>query len=92
MPGALSTRRQRPGDTEMVTCLMGTADSGHVQMLLGAYILGGLSECEEFSVRSHLGRCLRCRFEYDDLAVLPAVLDLFAEELEAGGDAGGFDG
>jgi len=52
-------------------------------MLLGAYILGGLSDHEEFSVCAHLGRCQRCRLEYDDLANLPAVLDLFAEEFEA---------
>ena len=32
---------------------------GHVQLLLGAYVLGGLSASEEAAVRAHLSRCGR---------------------------------
>ncbi len=54
-------------------------------MLLGAYLLGGLSEHEEFSVRAHLHRCAACRAEYDELAEVPPLLDLLAEDAGAGG-------
>ncbi len=69
---------------------MGTAGggTGHVQMLLGVYLLGGLSEHEEYSVRAHLRRCAKCRAEYDELAEVLPLLDLLAAE-EA---IGGFDG
>lgn len=48
----------------------------HVQMLLGAYLLGGLSAAETAAVRAHLGRCAACRAEHDDLALVPALLSL----------------
>jgi predicted anti-sigma-YlaC factor YlaD len=67
---------------------MGTADnhgSQHVRMLLGVYVLGSLSEHEGFSVRAHLARCASCRAEYDELADLPALLGLLAEDEMAGG-------
>ncbi len=68
---------------------MGTAGegTGHVQMLLGAYLLGGLSEHEEYSVRAHLRRCAKCRAEHDELAEILPLLDLLAAE-EAGGGFG----
>ncbi|HEX9538655.1 MAG TPA: zf-HC2 domain-containing protein [Streptosporangiaceae bacterium] len=49
---------------------------GHVQMLLGAYLLGGLSAAEAAAVRTHLGRCATCRAEHDDLALVPVLLSL----------------
>jgi Putative zinc-finger len=49
---------------------------GHVQMLLGAYLLGGLSAGEASAVRAHLKRCARCRAEHDELACVPAWLSL----------------
>jgi putative zinc finger protein len=49
---------------------------GHVQLLLGAYVLGGLSEAEEAAVRAHLDRCALCRAEHEELAEVPPWLDL----------------
>lgn len=49
---------------------------GHVRMLLGAYVLGGLSAAEVSTVQAHLHRCARCRAEHDELARVPAWLDL----------------
>ena len=49
---------------------------GHVQMLLGAYLLDGLPAAETAAVRAHLGRCATCRAEHDDLALVPALLSL----------------
>jgi hypothetical protein len=60
-------------------------NSAHVRLLLGVYVLGGLSEHEEYSVRMHLSRCAPCRAEYDELADVPALLDLLAEDKAAGG-------
>lgn len=83
-PGGLCTRHRR-----QVTQLVGIAGegTGHVRMLLGAYILGGLSEHEEYSVRAHLRRCAKCRAEHDELAEVLPLLDLLAAE-EAGGGFG----
>jgi predicted anti-sigma-YlaC factor YlaD len=63
---------------------------GHVQQLLGAYVLGGLSVLAEAVVRAHLDRCLPCRAEHDELACVPSWLDLLTSantipELEAPG-------
>jgi hypothetical protein len=58
---------------------------GHVQMLLGAYLLGGLSAGEASAVRAHLDRCTPCRAEHDDLACVPSWLSLLpALETPAG--------
>jgi hypothetical protein len=51
---------------------------GHVQLQLGAYVLGGLSEVEEAAVEAHLDRCSLCRAEYGELAIVPPWLDLLA--------------
>jgi anti-sigma factor RsiW len=51
----------------------------HVQILLGAYLLGGLSAHEEAAVRAHLDCCAQCQAEHDELACVPAWLDLLAE-------------
>jgi anti-sigma factor RsiW len=54
--------------------------SRHVQLLLGAYVLGGLSAAEEAGVETHLARCPQCRAEYDELACVPSWLDLLRSE------------
>jgi Putative zinc-finger len=60
---------------------------GHVRLLLGAYVLGGLSEQEASMVRAHLGRCVRCRAVHDELALVPGWLDLLSE-LDPGARSG----
>jgi anti-sigma factor RsiW len=59
-------------------------DDEHVQMLLGALLLGGLSAPEESAVRSHLDICAQCRAEHDDLACVPRWLDLLRDETAEG--------
>jgi len=49
-------------------------------LLLGAYVLGGLTPSQEAAVRAHLERCARCRAEHDELAVVPPWLDLLTPE------------
>lgn len=59
---------------------------GHVQLQLGAYVLGGLSAAEEADVRAHLDRCVRCRAAHEELAVVPPWLDLLrSDEADADG-------
>jgi anti-sigma factor RsiW len=55
-------------------------DDEHVRMLLGAFLLGGLSASEESAVRAHLDICALCRAEHDDLACVPRWLDLLRDE------------
>ena len=57
-------------------------------MLLGAYVLGGLSAGEESTVRAHLDRCPQCRAEHSDLARVPGWLDLLGDDKGAGRSAG----
>lgn len=52
------------------------SDDGHVQALLGVYLLGGMSAGDEAAVRAHLAVCKQCRDEHDYLAVVPRWLDL----------------
>lgn len=62
---------------------MGRTESGrgaHVKLLLGAYVLGGLSAADEAAVEGHLARCAQCRAEYDELACVPSWLDLLKSE------------
>jgi anti-sigma factor RsiW len=56
---------------------------GHVRLLLGAHVLGGLNASQEAVVRAHLAGCARCRAERDWLAVVPSWLDLLAQETPA---------
>jgi len=49
-------------------------------MLLGVYVLGGLLGHQETRVRAHLTRCVRCRAEYEELAEVPALLDMITGE------------
>ena len=58
---------------------------GHVQMLLGAYLLGGLSAEQEAAVRAHLDHCASCRAEHDELACVPPWLDMLTAPRAAGG-------
>lgn len=53
---------------------------GHVLMLLGAYLMGGLSQEDAAAVRAHLDLCAMCKAEHDDLAPVPGWLDLLADE------------
>ena len=58
----------------------------HVQMQLGAYLLGGLTPPEEATVRYHLARCARCQTEHDELAWVAQLLSLgSANDLPAAG-------
>jgi predicted anti-sigma-YlaC factor YlaD len=59
--------------------LKSQSDDGHVQRLLGVYLLGGMSACDEAAVRAHLDVCQRCRDEHDYLAIVPQWLDLVKE-------------
>jgi predicted anti-sigma-YlaC factor YlaD len=57
---------------------------GHIQILLGVYVLGGLRGHEETQVRAHLACCARCRAEYEELAEVPTLLDMITREEAAG--------
>jgi hypothetical protein len=61
---------------------------GHVRMLLGAFLLGGLSANEECAVRGHLDACAECRAERDYLACVPRWLDLVLQEAANGEPVG----
>jgi hypothetical protein len=81
-----SGRAPRPArDGGELTMASASSPEGHVQPLLGAYVLGGLTASQEAAVRAHLERCARCQAEHDWLAVVPSWLDLLAAEDEAGG-------
>lgn len=54
-------------------------DNAHAGMLLGAFLLGGLSGDEATAVRAHLDVCVACRSEHDYLACVPGWLDLVRE-------------
>jgi hypothetical protein len=51
-----------------------------VKVLLGVYVLGGLRGYQETRVGTHLARCARCRAEYEELAEVPALLDMITGE------------
>jgi hypothetical protein len=51
-------------------------DDGHVQELLGVYLLGGMSAPDAAAVRAHLDVCQECRDEHDYLGVVPEWLNL----------------
>ncbi len=67
-------------------------DNAHARLLLGAFLLGGLSGHEATAVRAHLDGCLECRAEHDYLACVPSWLDLVrgreADGARLAGDAG----
>ena len=57
------------------------SDDGHVQTLLGVYLLGGMSAHDEARVREHLDMCRACQDEHEYLAIVPQWLDLVKESL-----------
>jgi anti-sigma factor RsiW len=61
----------------------------HIRVLLGVYVLGGLRGQQEARVSAHLAGCDRCRAEYEELAEVPAFLDLIRDEdaARAGGQS-----
>ncbi len=50
------------------------------RFLLGAYVLGGLSEREQAAVEAHLPRCASCQAECAELASVPGWLDLISNK------------
>ncbi|MFI2346364.1 zf-HC2 domain-containing protein [Streptomyces sp. NPDC019443] len=55
-------------------------DSAHVELLLGAYVLGALGPAEDTRVSGHLQVCDPCRIAYLDMADAPALLAMFSED------------
>jgi anti-sigma factor RsiW len=54
-------------------------EGSHVQMLLGAYVLGGLTPEEDRLVAAHLQGCDECGAEYLEMAEASALLAGFSE-------------
>lgn len=50
------------------------------RFLLGAYVLGGLSEREEAAIEAHLSHCAHCQAECEELACVPEWLDLISTD------------
>jgi anti-sigma factor RsiW len=53
-----------------------------VELLLGAYLMGGLPEDDAAAVRAHLEVCAMCRAEHDELAPVTGWLSLLSEAAE----------
>lgn len=51
-----------------------------VRILLGVFVLGGLQGQQESLVRAHLASCSRCQADYEELAEVPALLDMITAE------------
>jgi anti-sigma factor RsiW len=66
------------GEGQVVTRMRSSSEA-HVELLLGAYLLGGLSEDEAATVRAHLKVCAMCKDEHDDLALVPGLLSLLSD-------------
>ncbi|MDN5796787.1 MAG: zf-HC2 domain-containing protein [Intrasporangium sp.] len=49
---------------------------GEPHVLLGAYVLGALSDEDQVAFGSHLQCCRQCREELAEVAGLPRLLDL----------------
>jgi anti-sigma factor RsiW len=58
---------------------MRSGGGAHVELLLGAYLFGGLSEEEAAEVRAHLKVCATCKAEHDELAPVPGLLSLLSD-------------
>jgi anti-sigma factor ChrR (cupin superfamily) len=58
----------------------------HVRMQLGAFLLGGLTPPEAAAISAHLSVCAKCRAEHDELACVPAWLDLLEDSEPGPGD------
>ena len=59
-----------------------------LQLLLGAFVLGGLDTAEHHAFTRHLRTCQVCQREAAQLSGLPALLDL----VEPGSESGSADG
>ncbi|MGV4980921.1 anti-sigma factor family protein [Streptomyces sp. NRAIS4] len=59
-------------------------DHDALRMALGGYVLGTLSPSEMEQVRAHLATCDACRAEHEQLAGLPALLDMVTAAEAAG--------
>ncbi|WP_405591330.1 anti-sigma factor family protein [Streptomyces sp. NBC_01092] len=53
-----------------------TSGDAHVELLLGAYVLGALTAEEDRQVTAHLDVCERCRTVFLELSDTPALLSL----------------
>lgn len=53
---------------------MNAEDHRSLRELVGAYVLGGLTDAERVSVQAHLDGCAECRAEVDELAPIAAAL------------------
>lgn len=53
---------------------MNAEDHRSLRELVGAYVLGGLTDAERVSVQAHLDGCAECRAEVDELAPVAAAL------------------
>jgi hypothetical protein len=53
-----------------------TRDPGDVHVLLGAYVLGGLSDADHRAFTEHLRTCPECQAELGQVSGLPRLLDL----------------
>ena len=49
-----------------------------LHILLGAFVLGGLSPGDRQAFSEHLSSCQKCRHELDQVAGIPRLLDLIA--------------
>jgi anti-sigma factor RsiW len=67
----------------VISAMTSRSGSGdHVELLLGAYLLGGLPEDDAAAVRAHLEVCAMCKAEEDDLAPVPGWLSLLKDVQE----------
>ncbi len=53
-----------------------------MELLLGAYLMGGLAEDDAATVRAHIEVCEMCRAEHDELAPVPGWLSLLSDPQE----------
>ncbi|MER6999310.1 zf-HC2 domain-containing protein [Streptomyces sp. NPDC000410] len=60
-------------------------EGAHVELQLGAYVMGALTPAEDALVAAHLGECAECRYAYLDVAEVPSLLALLTEDDLLGG-------
>lgn len=65
-----------------------TGDHDEIRLMLGAYLLGGVTGAERDAVASHLTGCARCRAELAELAPIPGLLRRRQSLPEAGSASG----
>jgi anti-sigma factor RsiW len=56
-----------------------TAGHDELQVLMGAYVLGGLSEADHAAFAEHLRECTICQRELAQVSGIPRLLDLASE-------------